>query len=121
MHASWELTYADADQLMDLRDEKLARGNDEVTGELPPDMEYEEFNEILDHIAALVDEALGVYKQQQLPLDLGAVMRDYLTRYPRARHFDGARIVFDQEVRLGGSVRFYRVSPTLADNRRLLH
>ncbi|BAE74276.1 Chromosome partition protein MukF [Sodalis glossinidius str. 'morsitans'] len=99
--ASWALTYADADRLMDLRDEELALRNDEVTGELPPDMEYEEFNEIREYIAALVDEALGVYKQQQLPLDLGAVMRDYLARYPRARHFDVALIVVDQAVRLG--------------------
>ena len=29
------------------------------------------------------------------------MVRDYLAQYPRARHFDVARIVVDQAVRLG--------------------
>ncbi len=36
-----------------------------------------------------------------MPLDLGLVVREYLSQYPRARHFDVARIVIDQAVRLG--------------------
>ncbi|TCV98157.1 chromosome partition protein MukF [Biostraticola tofi] len=97
----WALTFANAERLLDMRDEELALRNDEVTGELPPDMEYEEFNEIREQLAALIEEALTVYKEQQLPLDLGQVMRDYLASYPRARHFDLARILIDQAVRLG--------------------
>ena len=42
-----------------------------------------------------------VYKEKGLPLDLGLVVREYLSQYPRARHFDVARIVVDQAVRLG--------------------
>ncbi|MGV4858626.1 hypothetical protein, partial [Acetobacter senegalensis] len=70
-------------------------------GELPPDLEYEEFNEIREQLAAMIEEQLAVYKTRQVPLDLGLVVRDYLAQYPRARHFDIARIVVDQAVRLG--------------------
>lgn len=97
----WALTHADATRLLDMRDEELALRNDEVTGELPPEMEYEELSEIREQLTAMVDQALAVYKQQQLPLDLGQVMREYLARYPRVRHFDVARILIDQAVRLG--------------------
>jgi chromosome partition protein MukF len=44
---------------------------------------------------------LKIYQNNRCPLNLGAVMRDYLAQYPRARHFDVARIVVDQAVRLG--------------------
>ncbi|QWA12726.1 chromosome partition protein MukF [Sodalis ligni] len=97
----WTLTFANADRLLDMRDEELMLRTEEVTGELPPDMEYEEFNEIREQLAAMVENALAVYKQQRLPLDLGRVMRDYLIRFPRARQFDVARILVDQAVRLG--------------------
>jgi chromosome partition protein MukF len=97
----WALTFANADRLMDMRDEELMLRSEEVTGELPPDMEYEEFNEIREQLTAMIEAALAVYKQQQLPLDLGQVLRDYLARFPRARHFDVARILVDQAVRLG--------------------
>ena len=97
----WALTYANADRLLDMRDEELALRSEEVTGELPPDLEFEEFNEIREQLAALIEQALLVYQQQKMPLNLGEVMRDYLAQYPRARHFDVARILVDQAVRLG--------------------
>jgi chromosome partition protein MukF len=97
----WALTYANADRLYDMRDEEMTLRNDEVMGELPPEMEYEEFNEIREQLAAMIEEALQIYKQEQKPLHLATVMRDYLAQYPRARHFDLARIVIDQAVRLG--------------------
>ena len=97
----WTLTYANAERLYDVRDEELVLRNEEVTGELPSELEYEEFNEIREQLAAMIEEALAIYKAQQKPLNLGAVMRDYLEQYPRARHFDVARIVVDQAVRLG--------------------
>ncbi|HDV8208458.1 TPA: chromosome partition protein MukF [Enterobacter hormaechei] len=99
--APWALTYANADRLLDMRDEEMALRDEEVTGELPPDLEYEEFNEIREQLAAMIEEQLAVYKTRQAPLDLGLVVRDYLAQYPRARHFDVARIVVDQAVRLG--------------------
>ncbi|CAM3185390.1 mukF protein (killing factor KICB) [Xenorhabdus nematophila ATCC 19061] len=97
----WVLTVANTERLLDVRDEELTLRNEEVMGELPPAMEYEEFSEINEQLAEMVEQALAVYQQAKRPLDLGAVMRDYLTQYPRQRHFDVARILVDQAVRLG--------------------
>ncbi|MDU5137748.1 MAG: chromosome partition protein MukF [Klebsiella oxytoca] len=99
--APWALTHANADRLLDMRDEEMALHDEEVTGELPADLEYEEFNEIREQLAALIEGQLAVYREKGLPLDLGLVVREYLSQYPRARHFDVARIVVDQAVRLG--------------------
>ncbi|AKH64589.1 MULTISPECIES: chromosome partition protein MukF [Photorhabdus] len=97
----WTLTVANAERLLDMRDEELALRNEEVTGELPLELEYEEFSEINDQLAAMIEKALLVYQQEQRPLDLGAVLRDYLAQHPLPRHFDVARILVDQAVRLG--------------------
>ncbi|WP_370548449.1 chromosome partition protein MukF [Edwardsiella tarda] len=101
LDAPWALTYANAERLLDMRDEELMLLNAEVTGELPPDLEYEGFSELRERLAALLEQELQVYRQEQRPLDLGRVLRDYLARYPRQRHFDVARILVDQAVRLG--------------------
>lgn len=97
----WALTYANADRLYDMRDEELTLRSEEVTGELPSELEYEEFSAIREQLAAMIEEALACYRAEQKPLDLATVIRDYLTQYPRVRHFDVARIVVDQAVRLG--------------------
>ncbi|PHM22863.1 chromosome partition protein MukF [Xenorhabdus ehlersii] len=97
----WALTVANAERFLDMRDEELTLRNEEVMGELPPEMEYEEFSEINEQLAEMVEQTLAVYQQAKLPLDLGAVLRDYLVQYPRKRHFDVARILVDQAVRLG--------------------
>ncbi|UMO89251.1 chromosome partition protein MukF [Pectobacterium sp. PL64] len=97
----WALTFANADRLLDMRDEELTLCSEEVTGELPPELEYEEFSEMREQLIALVEQALHKYKAQQIPLDLSEVMREYLAQHPRSRHFDVARIVVDQAVRLG--------------------
>jgi len=34
---------------------------------------------------------LAGYKKDQHPLDIGLILRDYLTKYPQKRHFDVAR------------------------------
>ncbi|TDB62542.1 chromosome partition protein MukF [Photorhabdus khanii] len=97
----WTLTIANAERLLDMRDQELALRNEEVTGELPLELEYEEFSEINDQLAAMIEKALLIYQQEQRPLDLGAVLRDYLAQHPLPRHFDVARILVDQAVRLG--------------------
>ncbi|MDR7341808.1 chromosome partition protein MukF [Pantoea alhagi] len=97
----WALTWANADRLFDMRDEEMTLRDEEVTGELPSELEYEEFNEIREQLAAMIEEALQIYKTENRPLNLGEVVREYLAQYPRARHFDVARIVIDQAVRLG--------------------
>jgi chromosome partition protein MukF len=81
--APWALTYANADRLLDMRDEEMALRDEEVTGELPADLEYEEFNEIREQLAALIEAQLAVYKEKGIPLDLGLVVREYLAQYPR--------------------------------------
>lgn len=97
----WTLTFASADRLLDMRDEELILRNEIVTGELPPDLEFEEFSEMREQIAAHIEQALSVYQTKGKPLDLGAVMKDYLTQFPRSSHFDVARLLVDQAVRLG--------------------
>lgn len=54
-----------------MRDEELALRSEEVTGELPPDLEFEEFNAIREQLTAMIEQALLVYQQQQIPLNLG--------------------------------------------------
>lgn len=97
----WALNFANADRLYDMRDDALTLRNEEVTGELPTELEYEAFNEIHEQLAAIIAQVIQIYKAQQQPLNLGIVMRDYLAQYPQARHFDIARIIVDQAVRLG--------------------
>lgn len=101
LDAPWGLTYASADRLLDMRDDDMILRDEEATGELPPELEYEEFNAMREQLIALIEGQLTGFKTSQQPLDLTRVLRDYLTQYPRARHFDVARIVVDQAVRLG--------------------
>lgn len=88
----WALTYANADRLLDMRDEEMALRDDEVTGELPPDLEYEEFNEIREQLAAIIEEQLAIYKTRQTPLDLGLVVRG-IWRNTRARVISTWRVL----------------------------
>lgn len=97
----WALTVANAERFFDVRDEDLVLSNEEVTGELPVELEYEEFNEINEQLIEIMEQALAGYKKDQHPLDIGLILRDYLTKYPQKRHFDVARIIVDQAVKLG--------------------
>lgn len=104
-----------ADRLLDMRDEEMALRDEEVTGELPPDLEYEEFNEIREQLAAMIEEQLAVYKTRQVA-GSGLVVRDYLAQYPRARHFDIARIAVDQAVRLASRKQISLTAAEVAAN-----
>ncbi|MEQ4986015.1 chromosome partition protein MukF [Proteus sp. fly-1089] len=97
----WALTYANADRLYDMRDEELTLRDEEVTGELPEELEYQMFSEVNEQIAQWVEQELASYKLEQRALDLSSVLVEYLDRYPQQKHFDVARIVIDQVVRLG--------------------
>ncbi|ENT8827985.1 chromosome partition protein MukF [Proteus mirabilis] len=97
----WALTYANADRLFDMRDEELVLRDEEVTGELPEELEYQMFSEVNEQIAQWVEQELSAYKLEQRALDLSSVLVEYLNRYPQQKHFDVARIVIDQAVRLG--------------------
>ncbi|EST59516.1 condesin subunit F [Proteus hauseri ZMd44] len=97
----WALTYANAERLFDMRDEELVLRDEEVTGELPEELEYQMFSEVNEQIAQWVEQELASYKLEQRALDLSSVLVEYLNRYPQQKHFDVARIVIDQAVRLG--------------------
>ncbi len=97
----WALTYANADRLFDMRDEELVLRDEEVTGELPEELEYQMLSEVNEQIAQWVEQELAAYKLEQRALDLSSVLVEYLNRYPQQKHFDVARIVIDQAVRLG--------------------
>ena len=104
----WYLTYADAERLTDLRDEALVLRDDEVTGQVPLEVEYEEFQQVNDELSERIGSMLKVHKQNGAPIDLGLVLRDYLEQHPQTHHFDLARIVIDQAVRLGYSESDYQ-------------
>jgi chromosome partition protein MukF len=104
----WYLTYADAERLSDLRDEALVLRDDEVTGQVPLEVEYEEFQQVNDELSERIGGMLKVHKEQGTPIDLGLVLRDYLAQHPQTHHFDLARIVIDQAVRLGYSESDYQ-------------
>ncbi|NVD06291.1 chromosome partition protein MukF [Vibrio sp. JPW-9-11-11] len=104
----WYLTYADAERLTDLRDEALVLRDDEVTGQVPLEVEYEEFQQVNDELSERIGHMLSAHKQQGTPIDLGLVLRDYLSQHPHTHHFDLARIVIDQAVRLGYSESDYQ-------------
>ncbi|NAX21143.1 chromosome partition protein MukF [Vibrio sp. V39_P1S14PM300] len=104
----WYLTYADAERLTDLRDEALVLRDDEVTGQVPLDMEFEEFQQVNDELSERIGAMLQVHKDSGSPIDLGSVLRDYLSAHPHTHHFDLARIVVDQAVRLGYSESDYQ-------------
>ncbi|CAH0525592.1 chromosome partition protein MukF [Vibrio hippocampi] len=105
--APWYLTYADAEKLTDLRDEALVLRDDEVIGAAPLDVEYEELTQVNDELRQRISDMLTLHKRNGTPIDLGSVLRDYLATHPQARHFDLARMVVDQAVRLGYSQSDY--------------
>ncbi|PSW07275.1 chromosome partition protein MukF [Photobacterium lipolyticum] len=99
----WLLTYADADRLLDMRDEALILRDDEVMGIVPEEMEFEELSLVNDQLAEQVAEMLQAHKATGAAINLSLLLKDYLAQHPYAQHFDLARIVIDQAVRLGYS------------------
>ncbi|EAR55830.1 condesin subunit F [Photobacterium sp. SKA34] len=101
--APWLLTYADAERLLDMRDEALVLRDDEVTGIVPAEMEFEELDLVNDILAEKVAAMLKAHKATGAPINLSSLLKDYLAQHPFAQHFDLARIVIDQAVRMGYS------------------
>lgn len=99
--APWFLWTANAERLLDMRDEDLVLHNEESLGELPEDLEYESFVALQDEIGEQMQLMLEDYKNHQQPINLSQVLQDQLAKRPLAQHFDVARIIVDQAVRLG--------------------
>ena len=100
---NWLLVIAETDRLLELRDETLVLHNDEITGDIPEHLEFQEvkaLDEVLsEHIQVYLDE----FRENGQPLDMGDILKDYLQQYPEYQHFDVARMLVDQAVRLGYS------------------
>lgn len=110
--APWLLTYADTERLRDMRDETLMLRDDEVTGIVPEEMEFEELTIIADLLAEQISEMLQHHKDTGEAIELGTVLKKYLAIHPHSQHFDLARLVVDQAVRLGYSeADFQAVQP----------
>ncbi|WP_299018188.1 chromosome partition protein MukF [uncultured Photobacterium sp.] len=99
----WLLTYADAERLLDMRDEALVLRDDEVTGIVPEEMEFEELSLVNDQLADQVAAMLQAHQETGAAINLSLLLKDYLAQHPHAQHFDLARLVIDQAVRLGYS------------------
>ena len=97
----WSLIFANADRLLDMRDEELALHEAEVTGELPSELEFEMIEEIQDYIIAHIEQNLLIFKQDNKPLDIGIAIRGFLKQFPCEQHFDITRLFIDQAIRLG--------------------
>ncbi len=99
--APWHLTYADAERLRDMRDEEIKLRDDEVTGEMPTELEFEELSLIDDEIQEQVSSMLAHHSVTGEPINIALILKNYLVAHPQANHFDLARIVINQAVRLG--------------------
>ncbi|WP_373819885.1 chromosome partition protein MukF [Glaesserella sp.] len=97
----WQLYIAKADPLVDLRDDETEFNEAEAVGELPNELEFESMSEVQEQIIAIMQAQLAPFREQDKPLDLSAILREQLAKYPESRHFDVARIIVDQAVKLG--------------------
>ncbi|QIW15807.1 condensin subunit MukF [Pasteurellaceae bacterium RH1A] len=97
----WMLYVAKADSLLDLRDEDPIFNEADAVGELPSELEYEDISQVQEQIVALMQAQLAPFREQAKPIDLGLILREQLARYPESQHFDVARILVDQAVKLG--------------------
>ncbi|KAE9534266.1 chromosome partition protein MukF [Ursidibacter arcticus] len=97
----WQLYFTKADSLLDLRDDETEFNEAEAVGELPTELEYESLSEVQEQIVAIMQAHLAPYREQGKPIDLSEILREQLAKYPLSRHFDVARIIVDQAVKLG--------------------
>ena len=92
---------AQAERLVDLRDEEMVLREDDALGELPEELQYESLADLHDQIVEHMQGLLIQYRENNRPIDLSLVLKEQLEAYPLSRHFDVARIIVDQAVRLG--------------------
>lgn len=97
----WFLWTAQAERLVDLRDEEMVLREDDALGELPEELQYESLSDLHDQIVEHMQGLLIAYRENNRPIDLSLVLKEQLENYPLSRHFDVARIIVDQAVRLG--------------------
>ncbi|MBE2894105.1 chromosome partition protein MukF [Spirabiliibacterium falconis] len=99
--APWYLWVTQAQRLIDLRDEEVALSEEDALGELPTELEFESLSDLHEHIVEQMQTLLISYRENEKPIDLGQILRDQLAKQPLSRHFDVARIIVDQAIKLG--------------------
>ena len=87
--------------MLDLRDDETELNEAEAVGELPTELEYESLSTVQEQIIEMMQAYLIPFREQGKPIDLGEILREQLAKYPHSRHFDVARIIVDQAVKLG--------------------
>lgn len=97
----WYLYTAKAEPLVDLRDDETELNEADAVGELPSELEFETLSEVQEQIIEIMQAQLSPYREQETPLDLSAILREQLEKYPLSQHFDVAKIIVDQAVKLG--------------------
>ncbi|MFU2059579.1 chromosome partition protein MukF [Avibacterium volantium] len=97
----WYLWTAQAERLVDLRDEELVLREEDALGELPEELQYESLADLHDQIVEHMQSLLIAYREHNRPIDLSLVLKEQLENYPVSRHFDVARIIVDQAMHLG--------------------
>ncbi len=99
--APWYLWTAQAERLIDLRDEELTLREEDALGELPEELQYEQLSDLHEQIVDYMQNMLIAEREHNRPINLNELLKQQLESYPLARHFDVARIIVDQAVRLG--------------------
>ena len=100
---NWLLLVAQEARLLELRDETLVLHNDEITGELPVALEFQEIQALDEKLSEHISGYLADFQVHGKPLDMADLLKDYLQQFPEYQHFDVARMLVDQAVRLGYS------------------
>lgn len=100
---NWLLLVAQEARLLELRDETLVLHNDEITGEVPEMMEFQEIKLLDESLSEHINTYLVDFRDEGKPLDMADILQDYLQQFPEYQHFDVARILVDQAIRLGYS------------------
>lgn len=90
-----------SERLISMRDEEAMLRDDEVLGELPAILEYESFIQTQEQITEHIKHSITRYKTDNYPLDMAIVLQDYLAQYPKPQHFDIARLLIDEAIKLG--------------------
>lgn len=97
----WYLWVAQTERLIDLRDEEQILREEDALGELPEELQYENLADLHEQIIEHMQTLLINYRENNQPINLSLVLKEQLENYPLQRHFDVARIIVDQAVRLG--------------------
>lgn len=101
LDAPFGLYICQSDRLLSMRDEEAMLRDEEVLGELPSTLEYESIQKKQEEIVAHIQQTISHYKSETYPLDLAVVLHDYLANFPQSQHFDVARLLIDEAIKLG--------------------